>query len=126
MAVFDDDKKRHSETSVVFLLVSGGAAWNFENFEAPDITDRNSFEAYLGTEYNLFDFSDLDVNTTIYAYPGITEKGRFRTDFNLNVKYDFPLDFFINIGFAINYDNKSVQGASASDYVLQTTIGWEL
>jgi len=74
----------------------------------------------------LFDFGDLDVNTTIYAYPGITEKGRFRTDFNLNVKYDFPLDFFINFGFTLNYDNKPAQEASTVDYVLQTTVGWEL
>ena len=44
----------------------------------------------------------------------------------INLKYEFPLDFFINLGFTLNYDNQPVEDASETDYVLQTTFGWEL
>ena len=54
-----------------------------------------------------------------------TEKQRFRADFNLDIKYEFPYDFYIKIGLTVNYDNKPAEGASETDYVLQTGLGWE-
>ena len=43
-----------------------------------------------------------------------------------DLKYDLPLDFYIRLGYTLNYDNKPVEGATESDYVLQTSFGWEL
>lgn len=110
----------------MYFVLLGGAAWNYEDYSDITISDRNSAEAFAGVEYNIFDIGDLDLKTSVFAYPGITEGGRFRTDFNFDLKYEFPLDFFINLGFTLNYDNMPVEGASESDYVLQTTFGWEL
>lgn len=82
-------------------------------------------ESYLGTEVNLYDIGDLDLMSRLVLYPSITEKGRVRSDFKFDAKYDLPLDLYVKAGFSLNYDNQAVEGASKSDYVLQTGIGWE-
>jgi hypothetical protein len=109
-----------------YLMVSAGAAWNFENFEDPEVTDKNSLEGFVGLQYNIFDMGDLGLQSSVFAYPGITENGRFRTDFSLNFKYDLPMDFFLSMGITLNYDNIPAEGAADTDYVLQTSFGWEL
>ena len=76
-------------------------------------------------ELNMFDIKDFSLLTNLTVYPGITEGGRFRSDFSLDLKYDLPLDFFIKLGGTYNYDNKPVEGASTNDYVIQATFGWE-
>jgi len=102
-----------------------GVAWNNENFSDEFNTNRNSMEAYGNLTLNMFDFSDFSLNTDLTFYPSLTEGGRYRADYNLNLKYDLPLDFFIKLGLTYNYDSKPVEGASDSDYVFQSTFGWE-
>ncbi|WP_027136839.1 DUF481 domain-containing protein [Gaetbulibacter saemankumensis] len=102
-----------------------GLVWNNERYDGINIPDRNSLEAFAGLEVNLFDFGDLDLSSSVSAYPSLTEKGRFRTDFNFSFKYNLPLEFFIRLGLNYNFDNKPVENASQSDYVFQTTFGWE-
>lgn len=113
-------------TNRMYFVMLAGGAWNIENYGDAGLNDRNSVEVFAGLEYNIFDIGDLNMKTSVYGYPSLTEKGRFRTDFSFDLKYDFPLDFFINLGYTLNYDNKPVEGASDVDYVLQTTFGWEL
>lgn len=114
------------KTNKMNLGFAAGAAWNFEDYNNPVISDRNSAEAFAAAEYKIFNIGDLDLLTTIVAYPSLTEKGRFRTDFDFSIEYEFEFDLFINLGFTLNYDNQPVEGASTTDYVLATTIGWEL
>lgn len=97
---------------------------NYEKYSTEE-EDRQSWEGYLGTELNLFDTGDLSLAFLFMAYPGLTELGRIRTDSNLDVKYDLPLDFFINLGVSLNYDNRPAEGAGTIDYVLYTGFGWE-
>ena len=104
---------------------SGGGAYNIERFTSED-PERISWEGYFGSELNLYDIGDLSLLTNIVAYPSITEAGRWRADGQFDLKYDFPLDFYIKLGFSFNYDNRPVEGASETDYVFQTTLGWEL
>jgi len=108
------------------LSVSGGAVWNFENYEGAENPDKNSMEAYAGLEYNIFNMGDLEIKTSFYIFPGLTEKGRFRSDFNFNMEYKFVADFFISLGFTYNFDNQPIAGAPRFDYVFETTVGWEL
>lgn len=90
-----------------------------------DTEDRNSWEGYFGTELNLYDIGDLNLLTSIMAYPSFTERGRWRIDSTLDIKYDLPFDFYIKLGGSINYDNQPAEGASDLGYVLQSGIGWE-
>ncbi|WP_048330918.1 DUF481 domain-containing protein [Bizionia psychrotolerans] len=102
-----------------------GLAWNNEQYNDVIDANRNSLEAYGNLTLNMFDFSDFSLNTDLTFYPSLTEGGRYRADYNLNLKYDLPLDFFIKLGLTYNYDSKPVEGASVSDYVFQSTFGWE-
>lgn len=106
-----------------------GASYNNENYAQPDSVPNyfinNSFEGYFGTSLNLFDIGDLSLSTSAKAFPSFTEAGRWRVDFSFDTKYDLPLEFYIKIGFSMNYDNQPVSGGSDMDYTLHTGVGWE-
>jgi hypothetical protein len=97
---------------------------NIEQYSS-EAEDRNSWEGFFGTELNLYDIGDLNLLINIMAYPSITEKGRWRSDSKFDIKYDLPFDFYIRMGLSLNYDNRPVEGAGKTDYVLQTGFGWE-
>ena len=103
---------------------STGANYNFEKY-LDETSDRKSWEGFIGTELNLFDIGDLSLLTRAVLYPSFTESGRVRADFTFDMKYDLPLDFYINFGTTINFDNQPVANAPRTDYVLQTTLGWK-
>ena len=90
------------------------------------IEPRRDGEIFLGSELNLYDIGDLNILTNIMAYPSISNPGRFRTDFKLDLKYEFLDDFYVKLGTTANYDNRPVEGATSLDYVFQTTVGWSL
>ena len=108
------------------LGFAGGMAWNYENFTDPTLSDKNSAELFAAAEYRIFNLGDLELNTKVAAYPGLTEGGRFRSDFKFSIEYEFEFDLFINLSFTVNYDNQPTAGADPTDYVLSTSIGWEL
>lgn len=102
-----------------------GAAYTNEEYFT-DEPSRNSAEAFIGTELNLFDIGDLNILTNATAYPSLTESGRTRLDFKFDLKYDLPRDFYIKLGTTVNYDSKPAAGASEADYVFTSGFGWEL
>ncbi|MCE7057276.1 DUF481 domain-containing protein [Algoriphagus sp. AGSA1] len=112
-------------TNKTYFGFQAGVNLNSESY-FDDTSSRNSGEAMLGAELNLYDIGDLNLLTSVMAYPGFTESRRFRTDFKLDVKYDFFSDFYLKVGTTMNFDNQPVEGAAQLDYVLQTTVGWEL
>ena len=97
---------------------------NIEQYSS-EAEDRNSWEGYFGTELNIYDVGDLNLLISIMAYPSITESGRWRSDSKFDIKYDLLFDFYVKLGLSFNYDNRPVEGASKTDYVLQTGFGWE-
>ena len=101
-----------------------GANRNIERYSS-ETDDRESWEGFLGTDVNVFDLGDLDLLLSVMAYPGITESGRWRADTKFDVKYEFPMDFFIKMGFSLNYDNQPAEGASETDYVFNISVGWD-
>jgi len=103
---------------------SGGVAYVNEAYTSGE-GNKTSMEAFIGTELSLFDFGDLSFFTKLVGYPGITEKGRFRSDISANVKYDLPFDFYTKSGITINYDNQPTVGAPETDYVFNVGFGWE-
>ncbi|MCM5661423.1 DUF481 domain-containing protein [Galbibacter mesophilus] len=110
----------------VYFSSGAGLAWNNERFTDAVTPNRNSLEAFLGLELNMFDFDDISLYSNFTVFPSLTESGRVRTDFSVDLSYDLPLDFFIKVGLTHNFDSKPVQNASKVDYIFQTTFGWEL
>ncbi len=97
---------------------------NMERFLNED-SGKSSWEGLVGTSVDLFDLKDFELLTDVNVYPGITEKKRWRIDWNFKVKYDLPLDFYVKAELAINYDNQITAGAKELDYVSNLGFGWE-
>ncbi|GGF30784.1 DUF481 domain-containing protein [Echinicola rosea] len=112
-------------TNDSYFGVETGVSYLNEVYTTED-PRKNSMEAYFGAELNLYDIGDLTLLTRGTVYPGITEGGRWRVDYNIDTKYDLPLDLYVKVGFSLNFDNQPVEGAGKADYVLQTGLGWEL
>jgi hypothetical protein len=110
----------------MYFSAAAGAAWNSENYTDPTISDRSSTEGFASLELNMFNMGDLSMITSLYVFPSLTESGRIRSDFKFDLKYDLPLDIYFGVGYTFNYDNRPVEGASETDYVFQTSVGWEL
>ena len=102
-----------------------GLSYNNEQYSTEE-DPRKSWEGYAGTELNLYDVGDLSLLTSATIYPGLTDTKRFRSDVKFDLKYDLPLDFYIKLGFTLNYDNQPAESAGKTDYILQTGLGWEL
>jgi len=114
------------QTNNLYWGLYGGLAWNNETYTDSSIPDRSDVEINIGTEINMFDMGDLGLVTNLSVYQSIKEGKRIRADFKIDLKYDLPLDFYIKLGYTLNYDSSPVEGASKNDYVFQTTFGWEL
>jgi hypothetical protein len=112
-------------TNRMYFSGLAGLAWTNEQY-TDDTPLRNSLEGSFGIDLNLFDIKDFSLLTKTVFYPSITERGRMRLDFNIDLKYDLPLDFYIKLGYTHNYDNQPASGVSEHDYVFSTTVGWEL
>ena len=112
-------------TNKSYWGVSAGIASNNETFTNGK-EKRNSAEGYFGSELNLFDIGDFSLLTNAYAYPNLTESGRWRVDFKLDSKYDLPKDFYIKFGITVNYDNRPAEAGKETDYVYVFAVGWEL
>lgn len=111
-------------TNQLYWGFSAGANYNNEDYTPPELDDRSSWEGYAGTELNLFNVGDMNLMTSLVAYPSFTESGRWRSDFKFNVSYDLPWDFYVKAGFTLNYDNQPAEGSPKADYVLNTGFGW--
>lgn len=113
------------QTNLLYWSLNGGVAFNNEEFTNDDPI-RQSMDAFLGTEFNMFNTGDLSFLTGAIVYPSLTESGRVRSDFKFDLKLDLPRDFYVKIGTTINYDSEPATDALNTDYVIQSGIGWEL
>ncbi len=112
-------------TNKVYLILIVGGAWNDEVYTDPAISSRSDAEAFGSVELNLFDIGDLSLLTNAKLSPSLSTPGRYRADLKFDIKYDFAYDLYIKFGTTYNYDSSPVEGAANSDYVIQTTLGWE-
>lgn len=116
----------------LFIVRTNSAYWggkfglnrNLEQYNN-ETEDRNSWEAYVGTEFDLYDIGDFNLYSNVMFYQGLTATDRQRVDVSIDLKYDLPYDLYIRIGTSINYDNKPAIGAPEFDYIFQTGFGWE-
>lgn len=108
----------------MYLSGSGGITFNREKY-FNELEELHTTEGFLGVEYNAYDVGDLNLHTKFSYYPSFSEANRKRINFSFDVKYEFPLDFFVKFGYTLNYDSKPPNGGAENDYVFQTTLGWE-
>lgn len=109
-------------TNRTYLGIQIGGNSNREQFFGEDV--QYSWEGYSALGVNVFDLGDLNLQSSVVLYYGRKEGIRWRTDYNLNVKYDLPLDFYINLNFVLNYDSQPPEDASKTDYQISSGFGW--
>lgn len=112
-------------TNKSYWGVIGGLNLNDEKF-TNETENRNSAELFGGSELNMFDTGDLSLLSNIYFYPSLTEKGRFRTDFKVETKYEFVEDFYVKLSLTLNYDNQPAIQGNEVDYKFGFSVGFEL
>jgi len=108
----------------LYLSASTGMTFNREDY-SNETEILKSTEGFLGAEFNAYDIGDLSFLTKFAWYPSFTEENRNRVNYSFDIKYDFPLDFFIKLGYTLNYDSRPPNDGASRDYVFQTTLGWE-
>ena len=113
----------HTNKSNLGIIAGGNL--NLENFSNRESVSKSA-EAFLGATYDIFDIGELDLLTSIVAFPSLTEKNRFRTDFKFDIRYKFDFNLYLKAGTTINFDNRPTDGARKTDYILLTSIGWSL
>lgn len=111
-------------TNKLNFAVSGGLSYNYERF-SDDSPDRSSLELTFGSSFDIFDFKDFSLKSRIRLFPSLSERGRLRSDFDFNLKYDLPFDIYIKLGFNFNYDNQSAVTGSDFTYVVTSGLGWK-
>mgnify|MGYP002639377859 CR=1 FL=1 len=112
-------------TNRLYLGVRAGVNYNVETY-FDETLDKNSTEANIAADFNMFEFGDFNLTTGFTAYPSLSESGRFRLDYNLVLKYDLPWEFYIKFDFALNYDNQPAVIGNDFDYIFNSGFGWEL
>lgn len=116
----------------MYLSTAVGGAWNKENYDAEAIepgqaSNTNSSEAFAHIDYNAFGLNDVSINSQLKLFPSLSESGRIRVNYDINVKFDLPRDFYIGAGYTLTYDSEPISTDLAnSDYVISTTLGWSL
>ncbi|WP_298534120.1 DUF481 domain-containing protein [uncultured Algibacter sp.] len=111
-------------TNQLYYGVSLGFTYNIENY-VDKALNKTSTEAFIFNNFNIFDMKDFDLTSSLNIFPSLSEKGRLRTDFNVTSKYKIISDFYIKIGFTLNYDNQPAVEGNEIDYNFTSGLGWK-
>ena len=99
------------------------------NQETPTggIPGDTTLEAFLSTGYSVFryDSPQLALDVTLSVFPGLTEWGRVRSNFDTKLRWELISDFFWELTYYANYDNQPPESAvSDIDYGIVTSLGY--
>lgn len=112
-------------TNRLFLQGGLGVANANEEYGGENPSSDNSFEGLAMVEFDAFDIGDFSFRTKISAYPSFSNAGRVRVNGDVSLKWDLPLDFYIKASYTHNFDSDPLIDVPNSDYVFQTSFGWE-
>ncbi|HEY7752140.1 MAG TPA: DUF481 domain-containing protein [Ignavibacteriaceae bacterium] len=110
-----------------WLYTLAGALVNREWLE-DESTPTYNVEGLLNAQYQFFkyDHPKASLLTYIYLLPSLTEFGRFRMSYNIQLSWEIFIDFYWDLTFYFDYDNKpQSEGASHSDYRIDNSIKYE-
>jgi len=113
------------QTNRGYVLVTGGAALGRElpvdGEPVVNVDGMGIFDAALFT----YDYPKTDITMALDVYPGLSQWGRVRAQFDGKIKREIVHDF--SVGFTIydSYDNRPPSAdAVKNDVGLSLTIGW--
>ena len=109
----------------LFLGVMG-LSFNRESFRDSTKPTFN-LEGLIALQYRLFiyDHPKASLNTNLTLFPGITDRGRFRLNYNITLSWEIIIDLYWDLSGYYSYDNKPTSGASSDDYGINTAFKYE-
>jgi hypothetical protein len=114
------------QTNTSELALIGGAVGTAEAL-AGDVSSQENLEGLLGLDYSRYIFDDptVDLAMRLAVYPSITDSGRTRAQFDINLRWEMIKDLFWDLNFYNTYDSDPPSGSlSTNDYGVVTSIGW--
>jgi hypothetical protein len=108
------------------LTFTLGAALNSERATTSTSTTESA-EAVISGKYALFKYDSpkADFTTNLQFYPSLTEKDRYRLEFDSKLRYELLKDFYIDLSLYTSYDSRPTSGGdAASDYGIVTSLSW--
>ena len=112
-----------TQTNRNVLWGVAGLSFNRENFT--DTTESIfNLDGYFQLQYQLFIYDDpeISLNTFANVFPGITDWGRVRSNIYVNLDWEIFSDFYWDLTFNFNYDNKPVGDAATNDYNFHSAL----
>ncbi len=92
------------------------------------VEDDTHVEGLFALTYDWFRFDnpDLDIQSSLAVFPGITDSGRLRAEFDLTFRWELVEDLFWEMNYYDNYDSGSEFATeSVNDYGVITSIGYK-
>ncbi len=110
----------HSNRTLMTATI--GLGWTREKyFDTAENTE--TAEGLLGVRFYTFSFASSQFDTRIVVYPGLTEWGRVRVDFQSSLVWELWKNTFWKVSILENYDNRPPEGARHNDFTLTNTFG---
>jgi putative salt-induced outer membrane protein YdiY len=105
------------------LLWTSGAAYTNEQFESTEGTAAQSAEAFLGLQYQLFQFDRYNLHAQTLFYPGLTDAPRFRLTTKLGFSIKIAGRFHTDVQFWNNFDSHPPFNTKRNELGISNSLG---
>ena len=117
--IFNNNRRR--------LLTGLGLTYNLEQ-SIGDPSYTGNLEGLIAVQFKEFHYTTpkISIDTKLAVYPGLTDWGRVRIDFDISSKIEIFKDFNVGLSFYNVYDSRPPSGTgSHHDYGINFTLGYE-
>jgi len=107
------------------LMTAAGLAVSRESRTGEE--GLSQIEGQLLANYSLFFFTpkETDLSLGLALFPGITEPGRLRGNFDTKLSWEIFKDFTWNLTYYFTWDNQPAEGAASEDMGITTSLGFK-
>jgi hypothetical protein len=144
-AISSASAQRNDELGIdLRVLLSGGMGLNVVQSNHNDFTtalglsvnrewsdnvsdDGYNLEAFVSVQHSVFryDYPKTDITTSLTVYPGLSDWGRIRSEFDISASREIVPDFTFVLSFYDSYDSDPPSTtAEKNDFGLVTSLGW--
>ena len=114
------------QTNTSEFGLMGGVIGTKEALEG-DASSQENIEGLIALNYSRYIYDDpqLDLSSQLSVFPSITESGRARAQFDVNLRWEMFADLFWDLSYYNTYDSNPASGSeSTNDYGVVTSVGW--